>query len=55
MRLFPRLRQLVPGLPDPTVIQDAEATQFRLFDAYTTFIRNASARTPLLLVADDLH
>ncbi|MEO5974960.1 MAG: protein kinase [Ilumatobacteraceae bacterium] len=54
VRLFPALRQL-PGfieLPDEA---DAEAAQFRLFDAYAQFMRNQSADQPWLVILDDLH
>ena len=33
----------------------AEAGRFRLFDAVATFVRNAGAVQPLMLVLDDLH
>jgi class 3 adenylate cyclase/tetratricopeptide (TPR) repeat protein len=44
----------IPGLPAPPV-RDPEQARFRLFDSITTFLRNASATRPLLLVVDDLH
>ena len=53
-RIFPVLTQLIDA-PQPPAITDPEAAQFRLFDAYTTFIRAASERTPLLIILDDLH
>ncbi|MCH7512041.1 MAG: AAA family ATPase, partial [Chloroflexi bacterium] len=36
-------------------VTDPESAQFRLFDAYTSFIRAIAAEQPLLLVLDDLH
>lgn len=55
LRLFPELRQVLPGLPEPDGEADSEAAQFNLFDAYTQFIRAQSATTPWVLVLDDLH
>ena len=55
LRLFPDLKQLMPDIGDPMPMTDPESAQFRMFDAYTTFIRAASSRTPLVLVLDDLH
>ena len=44
-------------LPDvrPPPPAGAEAARFRLFDAVATFLRNAGAGQPLMLVLDDLH
>ncbi len=44
-------------LPDvrPPPPAGAEADRFRLFDAVATFLRNAGAGQPLMLVLDDLH
>jgi tetratricopeptide (TPR) repeat protein len=44
-------------LPDvrPPPQAEAEAARFRLFDAVATFLRNAAAGQPLMLVLDDLH
>ncbi len=55
LRLFPDLKQLIPDIGDPMPMTDPESAQFRMFDAYVTFIRAASSRVPLLLVLDDLH
>ena len=54
-RIFPELRQLAPNIAEPERITDPESAQFRLFDAYTTFIRAMAAHKPLLIVLDDLH
>jgi tetratricopeptide (TPR) repeat protein len=54
VRLFPWLRQQ-PGYVEPEPLADAEAAQFRLFDAYATFVRAMSNRVPLLILLDDLH
>jgi tetratricopeptide (TPR) repeat protein len=44
-------------LPDvgPPPPMPAEGGRFRLFDAVATFLRNAAAGQPLMLVLDDLH
>jgi tetratricopeptide (TPR) repeat protein len=44
-------------LPDvrPPPAAGPEADRFRLFDAVATFVRNAGAVHPLMLVLDDLH
>ena len=34
---------------------DSEEGQFQLFDALTSFLRDASGETPLVIVLDDLH
>ena len=53
-QLLPELRDLVPDIPEPPPI-DAESARFRLFEAVSTFIRNAASRQALVLVLDDLH
>ncbi len=53
-RIFPNLRDLFPGLAEPPPV-DSEEGQFQLFDALTSFLRDASAETPLVIVLDDLH
>jgi tetratricopeptide (TPR) repeat protein/Cdc6-like AAA superfamily ATPase len=52
-RIFPALRELFPNLPEPPA--DTEEGQFRLFDAFSSFLRAASTETPLVIVLDDLH
>jgi DNA-binding SARP family transcriptional activator len=53
-QILPELRELLPGLAEPAAL-DSEAARFRLFDATATFLRNAAARRPIVLVLDDLH
>ena len=48
------VRERLPGLPVPPALEPEQA-RFRLFDSITTFLRNASASQPLVLVLDDLH
>jgi class 3 adenylate cyclase len=54
VRLFPWLRQGL-NVGEPEQLADPEAAQFRLFDAYATFVRAISNRAPLLIALDDLH
>jgi eukaryotic-like serine/threonine-protein kinase len=48
------VRDLVPGLPEPQPL-DPQQARFRLFDSVASFLRNAAARQPIVLVLDDLH
>jgi tetratricopeptide (TPR) repeat protein len=53
-RVVPHLRDLVSGLG--TVRQaDAETERYELFEAVRAFLAAVSAKTPLLLVVEDLH
>ncbi|MCI0784575.1 MAG: protein kinase, partial [Chloroflexi bacterium] len=54
VRIFPELRELFDAV-EPEAASDPEAAQFRLFDAYTTFVRAMSKKMPLVIVLDDLH
>jgi predicted ATPase len=46
--------EILPDVGSPPPI-GAEGGRFRLFNAVTTFLRNATAGQPLMLVLDDLH
>lgn len=48
------VRDLLPGLPQPAA-GDPEQARFRLFDAITTFLKNAAESSPLVLILDDLQ
>ncbi len=48
------VRERLPDLPAPLRVEP-DQERFRLFDSLTTFLKNAAARQPLLLVLDDLH
>jgi class 3 adenylate cyclase len=48
------VRDRLPGLPTPAKLNPDQA-RFRLFDSVTSFLRNVSNETPLVLVLDDLH
>ena len=52
-RLLPRLRGLGPVVDEPA--GDGDASRFRLFEAVTDLLVNLTARSPLLLVVDDVH
>ena len=54
-RIVPEVRERFPDLPEPEPVRDSESAEFRLFDAITTLLKNASAETPLVVVLDDLH
>ncbi len=51
------LRRMFPALqgPDVPANEDAGSAQFRLYDAFTAFMRAGSELAPLVLVLDDLH
>jgi DNA-binding CsgD family transcriptional regulator len=48
------LRGKLPHLQPPPAL-DPEQARFSLFDAITTFLKNASRVTPLVIILDDLH
>lgn len=50
--LFPELRQ---NNAEPDAVTDPAAAQFRLFEAYASFVRAMSVQSPLLIVLDDLQ
>jgi DNA-binding SARP family transcriptional activator len=54
VQIVPELSELIPDLPLAEA-GDSESARFRLFDAVRSFLRNASARAPIVLVLDDLH
>ncbi len=51
------LRRMFPALQgaDVPANEDAGSAQFRLYDAFTAFLRAGSELAPLVLVLDDLH
>jgi DNA-binding SARP family transcriptional activator/predicted ATPase len=53
-QLLPELKELVPGLQAPPVVELA-AARFRLYQAVTELVRHVAAARPLLVVVDDLH
>jgi DNA-binding winged helix-turn-helix (wHTH) protein/tetratricopeptide (TPR) repeat protein len=52
--LAPELRERLGEVPRAPALEDEQA-RFRLFDSVTQFLRRAAARSPLVLVIDDLH
>jgi DNA-binding SARP family transcriptional activator len=52
--LLPELRPSFPDASD-SPSSDSEGARFRLFDAVSSFLRNAARVRPLVLVLDDLH
>jgi predicted ATPase len=54
LQIVPELRERLPDLPEPPRLPPEEI-RFRLFQSITTFLQNRAARTPLLLVLDDLQ
>jgi DNA-binding SARP family transcriptional activator/tetratricopeptide (TPR) repeat protein len=53
-QIVPELRARFPDLPE-LGSPGSEDARFRLFDATAQFLRNASARRPIVLVLDDLQ
>jgi predicted ATPase/class 3 adenylate cyclase len=53
-RIFPWLRQGV-NVGEPEEVSDPEVAQFRLFDAYSQYLRAIAAQAPLVIALDDLH
>jgi predicted ATPase len=53
-QLVAEVAEILPDVGPPPPL-GAEAGRFRLFDAVATFLRNAAAGQPLMLVLDDLH
>jgi class 3 adenylate cyclase len=52
--IFPELRAGA-NFVEPEALEDPEASQFRLFDSYVTFVRAMAKRSPLIIALDDLH
>ncbi len=53
-QLLPELKDLVPGLEPPPVVELQEA-RFRLYRAVTALLHRLAEGGPLLVVLDDLH
>jgi class 3 adenylate cyclase len=53
-QIVPELREFFSDLPLPPSL-DPEGARFRLFDAVTTFLRNAAAAQPLVVVLEDIQ
>ena len=55
LRLVPRLAARLPDARRPARDDDSRAARFELFDALVALLRVRSARTPVVVVIDDLH
>lgn len=53
-QILPELGDLFPALP-PLASTDPEVARFRLFEAVTSFLKNAAVDRALVLLLDDLH
>jgi len=53
-QLLPELRELLPGLEPPPVVE-LEVARFRLYQAVTGLLRRLAAVGPMLVIVDDLH
>jgi DNA-binding SARP family transcriptional activator len=53
-QLLPELGELFPDLRQPPR-PESEGARFRLFDAASSFLRDAAQARPLVLVLDDMH
>jgi predicted ATPase len=53
-QIVPELREFFSDLPPPPSL-DPDAARFRLFDAVTTFLRNAAGAQPLVVVLEDIQ
>jgi DNA-binding winged helix-turn-helix (wHTH) protein/tetratricopeptide (TPR) repeat protein len=53
-QMVPLVREQIPDLPAPAPMESEQA-RFRLFDSVATFLGNAAASRPLVLILDDLH
>ncbi|MEA2218025.1 MAG: hypothetical protein QOJ35_651, partial [Solirubrobacteraceae bacterium] len=54
-RLAGLVPELVPGVAPGAAGGETDAARFQLFDAVTSLLRAAAARSPLVLILDDLH
>ena len=53
-QVIPEIRQRLDDLPSLPALEPAQE-RFRFFDSFTTFLKNAAQRRPLVLIFDDLH
>ena len=54
VRLLPEIRDF-RGFEEPPEIQDPQAAQFQLFDAFVSYLRASASLSPVVVVVDDLH
>ncbi len=53
-KVVSELRERLPDLPSPAPGDPAQE-RFRLFDSIGTFLRNASASQPMVIILDNIH
>jgi DNA-binding SARP family transcriptional activator/tetratricopeptide (TPR) repeat protein len=53
-QMLPELNELFADLP-PAPSLDPEGARFRLFDSTASFLRDAAATQPIVLILDDMH
>jgi predicted ATPase len=53
-RLVAAVRERLPDIPEAVALQPDEE-RFRLLDAVSQFLIATAARTPVVLIVDDLH
>jgi DNA-binding SARP family transcriptional activator/tetratricopeptide (TPR) repeat protein len=54
-QIVPELHELLPDLRGPPPSVDPDGARFRLFEAITTFVRNAAGAQPIVLILEDFH
>ena len=53
--VVPEVKERLPDLQPPPVLEDPESERFRLFDSITSFLKSASNVQPITLMLEDLH
>ncbi len=53
--IVPDVRQRIPDVGEPPLLEDPRQARFRLFDSLTAFLKSAARAQPLVFVLDDLH
>jgi DNA-binding SARP family transcriptional activator len=53
-QLLPELRVVLPEVPEPPAVE-SEGARFRLFQAVSSLLQNATQARPIVLFLDDLH
>ena len=53
--IVPDVRERLPDVGEPPLLEDPRQARFRLFDSLTAFLKSAARAQPLVFVLDDLH
>ena len=53
--IVPEVRERLPDVGSPAVVEDPRQARFRLFDSIAGFLRQAGRSQPLVLILEDLH